>query len=154
MVFYVTRLLCVSFFSGLLWSCSPPPASEAGSPSEAAVQEQRWQAAGIADYRYDFQQECFCVREQVQPVTIEVRGGEMRRVMTRETGEDLATLPNLQWPTIDGLFSTIAEAEEQGRQPLTVEYDPELGYPTRIEIGSLAADAGVIYTASDLQPLP
>lgn len=93
------------------------------------------------------------MREQVQPVTIEVRAGEVVRVTARGTGEDLTSLPNLQWPTIAGLFTIIEEAREQGREPLQVGYDPQSGYPTRIEIGSLAADAGVIYTASDLQPL-
>lgn len=131
--------------------CSPAPDAEApGAPAEA---QQRWQAAGLQDYQFDFQQQCFCVLEQVQPVTIEVRGGKVARVVSRETGQDLTGVPGLHWRTVPELFQVIEGAERDGVTPLEVRYDPELGYPTQIEAGSLAADAGVVYSASNLRPL-
>lgn len=126
-----------------------PPDTEPVDDHDAALQ--RWEAAGLADYQFDFQQECFCVREQVQPVTIEVRGGSITRVVSRETGEDVED-ERLRWHTVRELFDVITDARQQGVTPLNVEYDAELGYPTRIEAGSLAADAGVVYHASNLQP--
>jgi hypothetical protein len=133
--------------------CSTGGAADDAPQGERALQQERWAAAAPADYTYEFQQQCFCVREQVQPVTIEVRDGAVMRAVSRETGEDLAGVEGLRWPTIADLFRVIVEAEANGVTPLVVRYDPELGYPTHIEAGSLAADAGVVYTASDLEPL-
>jgi hypothetical protein len=56
-------------------------------------------------------------------------------------------------PTVSDLFRLVADSREQGVTPLEVGYDAQLGYPVRIEAGSLAADAGTIYTAAALEPL-
>lgn len=134
----------------VLGACATAPAAR---PSAAATpQETQWRAAALADYRYDFEQQCFCLREQTQPVTVEVRGGRVTRVVSRETGQEVARGENLRWHTVPGLFQLAADARGNGSEP-RVTYDPRLGYPTRIEIGSLAADAGVIYLASNLRPL-
>jgi hypothetical protein len=141
------------FLCGIVAACSGGSSSRAEPESRSASPERLWDEAGLSSYRYEFQQQCFCVREQVQPVTIEVRDGRIFRVLARESGQELSTSPNLRWYTISDLFTLVSEAESNGVEPLVVRYDPELGYPTRIEIGSLAADAGVIYTASNLEPL-
>lgn len=133
--------------------CSANSSAEAEPDDEVAAQEGLWQEAGLESYRFEFQQQCFCVREQVQPVTIEVRDGRIARVVSNETGEDLSDEPNLRWPTVSDLFDVIAEAQANGTEPLVVRYDPRLGYPTHIEIGSLAADAGIIYSAANLEPM-
>jgi hypothetical protein len=133
------------------FGCSTGASSDAAEPGDRAAAQQRWEAAALTDYRFDFQQQCFCVREQVQPVTIEVRDGRISRVVSRETGEDVAAVQGLQWRTIPDLFRVISEARQNGVTPLIVQYDPQLGYPVRIEAGSLAADAGVIYAVSNLE---
>lgn len=135
--------------SGCSTGASPDPDSDTDLP----VERQQWEAAALSDYRFDFQQQCFCVQEQVQPVTIEVRAGAISRVISRETGDEVAASDGLRWYTIADLFGVIADAQERGVEPLVVHYDPQRGYPVHIEAGSLAADAGVIYTASNLQPL-
>jgi hypothetical protein len=48
-----------------------------GTESPSASHERTWEEADIENHRYTFQQQCFCVREQVQPVTIEVRDGRI-----------------------------------------------------------------------------
>ena len=103
-----------------------------------------------ADYSYDFQRTCFCPRELVQPVTIVVRGGQVARVLTRPGGADVTNTQNARWPTIDDLRQEIDEARGRG-EPVIVRYDEKLGYPTFIEIGTLATDAGVRYSAENLQ---
>jgi hypothetical protein len=133
------------------FGCSTGASSDADEPGDLAAAQQRWEAAALMDYRFDFQQQCFCVREQVQPVTIDVRDGRISRVVSRETGEDVAAVQGLQWRTIPDLFRVISEARQSGVTPLIVQYDPQLGYPVRIEAGSLAADAGVIYAVSNLE---
>lgn len=144
------RLLALSL---LLPACSSSGGMPAEPPVDLAAAQQRWSAGAPASYRFDYQQECFCVREQVQPVTIEVRDGRVARVVSRESGQEVAATGNLRWPTIVELFDIIAEAQRNGVQPLVVQYHEQQGYPTRIEAGSLAADAGVIYHATNLQPL-
>jgi len=107
-----------------------------------------------ADYRYDFQRDCFCPREAVQPVTIEVRQGRVARVVTRPGGDVVTNTPYANWPTIEDLVQEIEEARRRGEKNLIVRYDEKLGYPTFIEIGTLANDAGVRYTAENLEYLP
>jgi hypothetical protein len=106
-----------------------------------------------ADYRYDFQRVCFCTPEAVQPVTIEVRDGRVARVVTRPRGEDVTNARFASWPTIEELVREIDDARARGEQNLVVRYDEKLGYPTFIEIGTLANDAGVRYTAEKLEYL-
>lgn len=135
----------------LLAGCATGPR---GDPPEGLAEHRaRWEAQRIESYRFDFEQQCFCAREQVQPVTIEVRSGRVARVVSRESGAEVPLAPPLQWPTIPELFDRIAEAEESEVEPRAIRYDPRLGYPSHVEIGSLAADAGIVYTVSGLRPL-
>lgn len=135
----------------LLAGCATDP--RGGAVEGLAEHRARWEAQRIESYRFDFEQQCFCAREQVQPVTIEVRSGRVARVVSRESGAEIPLGPPLQWPTVPELFDRIAEAEEEGVEPRVIRYDPRLGYPSHVEIGSLAADAGIVYTVSDLGPL-
>ena len=50
-----------------------------------------------------------------------------------------------------GQFAIIDGAIRNGTKPLTVEYHPTLGYPTRIALGDPAVDAP-LYTITDLRP--
>lgn len=147
-------ILLLSLLVPALLSCTAAPPPDADVSGGAGAESEQWEAAGLEDYRFDFQQQCFCVRDQVQPVTIEVRGGRVVRVISRETGADMTTVEGLRWPTVPDLFRVMSEARENGVTPLIVRYDPQLGYPAHIEAGSLAADAGIIYTVSNLAPLP
>lgn len=145
----VPLLLALSCLVG----CSAGSSPDAGPQRELATQERLWQAAGFESYRFEFQQQCFCVREQVHPVIIEVRESRIARVISKETGQDFSNEPKLRWYTVSDLFKIIAEAQSNDAESLVVRFDPQLGYPTHIEFGSLAADAGVIYSASNLEPL-
>jgi hypothetical protein len=119
----------------------------------ATPEERRWQAQRLDDYRYDFDQHCFCVPEQVTPVTIDVIDGRVHRVVVRATGQDITARDGLHWRTVPELFRIIDQARQNGTEPLEVRYDETRGYPTYIEAGTLYNDAGVIYTASNLRPL-
>ena len=143
-----TRLLLSAL---ILAGCAPAqPGSPPATPNDSA--RATWAAQEIQDYRFDFERQCFCVREAVEPVTIDVRSGEIAAVRSRSTGEEMPMSDMVQWYTVEELFRLIDEAEAEG-QDVRVEYDT-LGYPRRIEIGSLAADAGVIYTISRMERLP
>lgn len=139
----------------LLAACTPAPAAQPAQhpSSQPSAEERRWQAAGMQSYRYDYEQQCFCAEERRQPVTVEVRDGRVARVVSRASGREVVQREDLRWPTIPELFARVAEARRNDVAPLTVAYDPRLGYPTRIEAGSLAADAGIVYLASNLRRL-
>jgi len=97
----------------------------------------------LSDYAFDFQRECFCVEEAREPVRIRVRNRAVVEVRSRTSGQAMP-LPGLApWPTLVELFRQVDEARAAGT-PVTVAYDVT-GFPTRVEIGSLAADAGVVY---------
>jgi hypothetical protein len=129
-------------------STSPEPVEPVATVSAARA---RWADGSPANYRFDFQRHCFCVVEAVQPVTVEVRGGEIVSVVSRDGGQPVPDALNIEWYSIEDLFRLIDEAETGG-QEVEVEYAPE-GYPTRIVIGSLAADAGVEYQVGNVAPL-
>jgi hypothetical protein len=111
-----------------------------------------WAAQELRSYRFDFERQCFCVREAVEPVTVEVREGAVHEVRARATGEVMPGGDAVPWYTIEQLFDQIEEAQAAGTQPVRVEYHRR-GHPTEIEIGSLAADAGVRYIVGDPRPL-
>jgi hypothetical protein len=125
-----------------------PPADP---PAGTAQARAAWEARQVRDYRFDFERQCFCVREAVEPVTVEVRSGSVHQVRSRATGEVMPHNEAIPWYTIDELLRQVEEAEREG-QEVRVEYHPD-GYPVEIEIGSLAADAGVRYLVSNMGPL-
>jgi hypothetical protein len=134
----------------LLAACAPAaPSPEGGEGPDAPVSA--WQARGLRDYAFDFERQCFCVPEAVQPVRIEVRGGEITEVRSRDTGEVVPLSPAIPWYTVDELLRQADVAQADG-QEVRVEYHAD-GFPSQIEIGSLAADAGVIYNISNLSRL-
>lgn len=143
----------------ILFACAAIASCSTGSTDGAAPrlsvesQERLWEEARPTNYRYHFQQQCFCLPAQVQPVIVEVRDDRIVRVTSVTSGQDVPDDPNLRWPTIPELFELVAGAETDRPDELVVRYDPRFGYPTHIEIGSLAADAGVVYTATGLEPL-
>lgn len=125
------------------------PAADAPPQGESAAA--RWEAQGLRSYRFDFERHCFCVREATEPVTITVRDGAVAEVRSRRTGAVVPPSENVAWPTLDELLRQVAEAEASGTEA-RVRYH-ESGYPAEIEIGSLAADAGVRFTVANLVPV-
>ena len=125
------------------------------SPSGAPVSERlhQWRAQNLADYRYDFQRTCYCGLSARQPVTIEVHGGKVTKVTPRAGAEWMEGDPHVTWPTVEDLFQQIDAARASGTTPLVVRWDSGRGYPTYIEMGTLATDAGTVINTGNLQPL-
>jgi hypothetical protein len=92
----------------------------------------RWARQGIASYQYRLTQLCFCPSEIVRPFAIRVSNGIIAEVRDAETGE---APPSYYDPrTIPELFEVIDQALDRHADSIDVEYDPQLGYPTRIMI--------------------
>jgi hypothetical protein len=120
-----------------------------GSGQLSELQEHRaaWVSRGIDDYRFKLQISCFCGGDITRPVLIEVRGGAIAKVWDLETGKPVANVS--AYPTITRLFdAAIAERSRGGN--VSVAYDQALGIPVRLEVGTIANDAGVLYLLSSL----
>jgi hypothetical protein len=92
-----------------------------------------WAAQKIANYRYSFQQICFCQQEVTKPVVIEVRGGA-RSSITRPAGQPPQPEHFEGFDTVDKLFDVVQRAMDTKPDELSVTYDEQYGYPTRIKI--------------------
>ena len=120
-----------------------------GTGALAELQEHRaaWVAHGIDDYRFKLQISCFCGEDITRPVLIEVRGAAVAKVWDLETGKVVANVS--AYPTITRLFdAAIAERSRGGN--VSVAYDQALGIPARLEVGTVANDAGVLYFLSSV----
>ena len=124
----------------------------AGSGQLAELQQRRsaWVARGIDDYRVDMQIVCFCAGDIRRPAVVEVRDGAVVGVLDRETGKPLQDAE--RFPSITKLFDE-AIAMAGGGGHVSVAWDRALDYPARIEIGTLANDAGTQYELSNLRRL-
>ena len=131
----------------LLTGCSAS-AGPAGPIVDVESARARWVTQSMQNYSYDFQRMCFCVEEAREPVTVQVRNGAVTGVTSRTTGISMLQTENLTWYTMEELLDMIAEAQRDG-QEVVVDYDSR-GYPMIIEIGSLAADAGVRYEIANV----
>ena len=85
--------------------------SRAACPDDPAIQAARaaWNARHVTDYRFVWQESCFCVPEAAQPIVVTVRGGEIVAATDRNGAPVSADLrANLL--TIDALYRRAATA--------------------------------------------
>ena len=129
---------------------SPDTLPGTGSLSELQQHRAAWLARGINDYRVQLQISCFCGGDITRPVLIEVRGGVVTKVWDLEKSKPVADIT--PYPSVTKLFdAAIAERSRGGN--VTVAYDQALGIPIRLEVGTVANDAGVMYFLSGLSRL-
>ena len=123
-----------------------------GSGQLAELQQHRaaWLLRGIDDYRFQLQISCFCGAEITRPVVIEVRAGEITKVEDLASGKPVADIS--AYPTITMLFDAAIDMRSGGGN-VSVAYDRTLGIPVRLEVGTIANDAGTQYFLSHLVPL-
>ncbi len=134
-----------------LGGCAPITGSDDPEPVSGEWSEQRrkWEAQGLDDYRFTLARSCFCTEEATQPARVEVRDDRVVKVTSIRTGRELSRDLGL---TVEQLFERIAAADRDGTF-LEVAYHPERGYPAAATIGTLANDAGVAYSLSNLEPV-
>ena len=115
------------------------------------INRRLWNQRKVSNYRYTLSRDCFCTPEARGPVVIEVRNGKTTSIVNAANGKPVNPQLFQEYNTIPKLFNSIKDAIARKEPELTVEYNPKLGYPTQIKIGSLAADAGVVFTINNLQ---
>ena len=118
-----------------------------------------WNARMPASYRYEFRQTCFCDPQLLRWHEVLVSGDSVQSVTPLDSVPGVAPSPrplNL-WPTVPGLFAIIERsAAEDYTKRVTATYDPDLGYPTMIDVvcRDNVADCGVTFEARKLRPAP
>ena len=123
-----------------------------GTGQLAELQQKRaaWVARGINDYRVELRISCFCGSTITRPVLLEVRGAAVSKVLDLETAKAVADIS--PYPTITQLFDRAIEMRTQNGH-VSVAYDRSIGYPARLEIGTIANDAGTLYYLGALTSL-
>jgi hypothetical protein len=109
-----------------------------------------WSRVGPTAYTYTIMRSCECTAEMSGPVMVSVRNGVVESRQYTHSGASVASPYADIFPAVEGLFALIDDAIRNGTKPLTVQYDPVLGYPTRIALGDPAVDAP-LYIVSDLR---
>jgi uncharacterized protein DUF6174 len=107
--------------------------------TEAALESARakWRAAKLVSYEYGYHKFCECHRDSPPETVVTVRDGNVVNVRHRPAGSSTevpAAEKNFEYYwTIDGLFDLIAAVQAR-RGEVRAEFDPTLGYPTRVYI--------------------
>jgi hypothetical protein len=76
---------------------------------------------------------CECPVESVGPATVTVENGAIS-VHYTQSGASVPRAFIPAFPDVEGLFDLIEDAQKQSYDKVDVEYDAELGYPTRISV--------------------
>ena len=121
-----------------------------GQLNELQSRRAAWVAQGIDDYRVQLRIACFCAGDITRPVLVEVRGGAVSKVWDLESAKLVTNLE--PYPTITQLFDR-AVAQRSAGGNVSVAYDRAMGFPVRLEIGTIANDAGTVYMLGELTKL-
>ncbi|MEZ5102550.1 MAG: DUF6174 domain-containing protein [Thermoleophilia bacterium] len=127
-------LLGLVLAAGGLTGCgeSGEPGERVAAAQALAAARERWARSGSETYTLRQARSCFCTPEAVAPVVVRVEDGrpvELRWSDPTTPGEPLP--PDL--PTVDALFRAVEDGIADA-YAIVVEYDPALGYPTRLAL--------------------
>ena len=95
---------------------------------------QLWNEQALSSYQYVFNWSCFCLPEYTAPVNIKVERGEWTEISQVRDGVPVSEKDWKRYKTIEELFDIIDEAFLQDAKEISVEYDPDLAYPTSVFI--------------------
>lgn len=133
------------------------------SPAELnalAAAEAKWTARPFADYQYEMIQLCFCPTELNRWTRVSVRNGHVVAAQAVETDSIIPVERLSMWQPIDSLFSRLRSAAgdpsvREIYSDILVEFDPTLGFPTRVEWKENPgiADAAMTYQLRNVQRL-
>lgn len=125
--------------------------SDSTGPISVTLNRARWEKQNLHNYLYTGRMSCFCPQSG-QDVYVTVPADTVSYVALAGSG---ALLPKEGWYTIPGLFDFVVELHHHDGK-VRVEYDPQLGYPTRISLtcDDTMLDCGLTMQARDLTPIP
>lgn len=140
---------------GAMTSCGEDPfsASEQRALTEARA---RWEAAGLANYRVEVRLSCFCAATLPVFTRVEVLDGRVVSAQAIDSVPYPTDIPLAAWPTVVAGFELIAGAAgEDPYSAVEAKYDPDLGYPRRIDLECRpdVTDCGALYEFRNLEPV-
>ena len=101
---------------------------------DLAAAEARWRAAGIVDYEMDLARTCYCVREQTDPVTVTVRGGQFASLVYLDSGGVADTTFFQQYLTMERFFSLLHDVVASEPASFRADYSPSAGFPILVAV--------------------
>ena len=125
--------------------------SDSTGPVSLTLNRMRWDQQNLHDYSYTSKRSCFFCPESGQEVVVAVMADTVFSATVLATG---AQLPRDQWNTVPQLFDFVESALDDNYASVKVDYDSELGYPTRIHLScdDTVLDCGYILEAKNLTP--
>lgn len=129
---YARRIVQALLLAALAGGCQTHAASCNGDPAIAKAQAE-WKARHSSDYRFTWQQQCFCLADAVQPMVVTVRHSE---IVSATDLKGVAVSDDLRANllTIDALYERIEQMQckadevrftsSAGGVPLKVFIDP------------------------------
>ena len=136
-------------------SAAAATAGRARVARELPARERQWAARGPAAYRVRVSDDgCRCPPRP--PVVVTVRGGVVTSVadtLGRPAPDSLAGVA--PYAAVPRLFAALrAWSRPDARRSLSADFDPALGYPTRVSVGGLVLPhMGLSLRLSDLAPV-
>lgn len=95
----------------------------------------KWQSQETTStYEMKMQYLCFCPEDVVQPVHLDVTGGQIQTMTYVENGANVPLSLVPRYRTVEQLFQLILDHIEQGVDGIRAEFDADRGYPTEIHI--------------------
>jgi hypothetical protein len=124
------------FTLALLFSISLT-ACQKDEPAKAHTLESAraaWAAQGKSSYTIDQQWGCGCGPVEYGKVRITVQNNQITNVISLQDGQPV---PSTRWQlfsTVEELFQTVEEFETRPPFKSGVQYDPQYGYPTVVDV--------------------
>ena len=142
------RILAVSLavVPGVGASCEDPT----GPVREVEEAARRWANAGPYAYAYTLHETCFCPPSGRRIVVVDDEVVRVERIVEHDPGRVL------EGYTVEGLFGLIRQSLEREPDSHFLEFDPVLGYPTRVHFDyeHQAIDEEWGFQVEDFRPLP
>ena len=122
-----------------------------GPSAELAANRAKWRSANLQSYEFTYGQECFCPPEILREVIVTVTDGAVSA--TRYADDNSPADPKLGM-TVDDFFDMIAAGIARHAAQVSVQYDPDFGYPAGIfnDPSTMIADDEWVYVLHDLRP--
>jgi hypothetical protein len=120
-------------------------------PTSLGLNRLRWESQNLDSYTYSARKVCFCP-ESGEEVFVTVISDAVVSVKSVATGVEVL---KAGWHTVPQLFDLVEDAVKATYESVTVEFDPELGYPTRISLmcDDTTLDCGLVMEVRDLAPI-
>ena len=127
-----------------------------GTKSELTRNQEKWQNANIAHYRFNLNVGCFCAFRSNMPLSIEVKDGQVVSMKyadgTQVNENDRASFD--QYATLDTLFDYTSKRMKDADE-VKVTYNATYGYPEEVSIDAIknAVDDELYLSVSGFEAL-